>query len=365
MTTARLDVATPALVVDLEVLDANIAAMASRAAGLGVALRPHVKTHKCVEIARRQVAASGSTALTVATVSEAEVFAAAGFDDLFIAYPLWVDDALATRLRQVARSARVLIGCDSVAAARQAGSMLRDAPLGVLVEVDSGHHRSGVAPSAAAEVARAALDAGLRVDGVFTFPGHSYAAGTVDDAARGRRAGAADEHVALAAAASALRSAGVSTDVVSGGSSPSMAFASVAGLTELRPGAYVFNDAQQWELGACDSSSIALTAYATVVSHAGGRLVLNVGSKVLGADRAPYATGSGRLLDHPNARIVQLSEHHAVCDLGSERLPELGSIVRAVPNHCCNAVNLTDELVIVQGGVQIDTWRVAARGANT
>ena len=114
--------------------------------------------------------------------------------------------------------------------------------------------------------------------------------------------------------------------VISGGSTPSLA-ATGDGLTETRPGVYVFNDAQQWELGACTPEQIALTCHATVVSHAGGRLVLDSGSKVLGADRAPWASGFGRLLDHPDARIVILSEHHAVADLHGAPLPALGSVV--------------------------------------
>ena len=147
------------------------------------------------------------------------------------------------------------------------------------------------------------------------------------------------------------------------GSTPSLA-ATGSGLTETRPGVYVFNDAQQWELGSCDAAAIALTAHASVVSHAGGRLVLDSGSKTLGADRAPWATGAGRRLDYPEARIVQLSEHHAVAEVDG-LLPPLGSIVRVVPNHACNAVALADELVILAQGRQLARWPVAARGRNS
>lgn len=352
---------TPHLVVDADVLEANIARMARVGVDAGVALRPHVKTHKIPEIAALQHDA-GAQGLTVATVGEAEVFAEAGFDDLFIAYPLWLDADAGRRLVRVADRARIAVGCDSLEAAK---NLLRVAgrDYDVLVELDSGQHRSGVSPTNAGELAAGIAGLGFTVRGAFTFPGHSYSRETRADAAQ-------HERDALAMAARMMRTRGVTPDVLSGGSSPSMAYLSTSSgqtddaPTEMRPGAYVFNDAQQWDLGVCGPEDIALTAHATVVSHAGGRLVLNAGSKTLGADKAAWAQGYGRLLDHPDARITQLSEHHAVVGLGDEALPPLGSTVRVVPNHCCNAVNLADEVSVERDGVVIDTWAVAARGRN-
>lgn len=342
---------TPFLAIDLPVLQANIERVAAWADDRGLALRPHVKTHKSPEIAHMQEDA-GVGGLTVATVGEAEVFAQQGFDDLFVAYPLWLDDDRRRRLARLAERATLRVGFDSVEAAR------RLAGTGVtgLVEVDSGHHRSGVAPEAAGEVAAGAVEGGLEVLGAFTFPGHSYAPG-------GRAAAAGGEAGALASVAEALRAAGIEPVVLSGGSTPSLAETG-DGLTESRPGVYVFNDAQQWELGSCSPDQIALTCHATVVSHAGGRLVLDSGSKVLGADRPAWASGFGRLLDHPEARIVILSEHHAVADLAGRPLPPLGSTVRVVPNHACNAVNLVDEYAVLADGGLVDRWAVAARGMN-
>lgn len=342
---------TPFLAIDLPRLQANIDHVAEWADGRGLALRPHVKTHKSPEIAHMQEDA-GARGLTVATVGEAEVFAQAGFDDLFIAYPLWLDDARRGRLGRLAADARVRVGFDSLEAARR----LVGTGVSGLVEVDSGHHRSGVSPDAAGALAARAAQEGLEVLGVFTFPGHSYHP-------EARVSSALGEQDALAAAAASLREAGVEPVVISGGSTPSLA-ATGSGLTESRPGVYVFNDAQQWELGACTPDDIALTCHATVVSHAGGRLVLDAGSKVLGADRPAWASGFGRLLDHPDARIVILSEHHAVADLGGTRLPALGSTVRVVPNHACNAVNLVDEYVVFSEGRTEGSWGVSARGMN-
>lgn len=339
--------ATPYLVVDAERLDANIVRAAEWAAQRGVVLRPHAKTHKIPEIARRQLAA-GAIGLTVATVAEAEVFADAGFADLFIAYPLWLDEPRRRRVAALGEHLRLHVGCDSEEAGRRLPPAAR-----VLIEVDSGHHRSGVAPTATGDLAARLRALGLVVDGVFTFPGHSYTPGS--------RAGAAgQEELALIEAADGLRAVGVDPMIVSGGSTPSLAFSGTAA-TEYRPGVYVFNDAQQWELGSCAPDDIALTCHATVVSHAGGRVILDAGSKVLGADRPAWTSGYGRLLDDPDARITMLSEHHAVVETGTR--PALGSIVRVVPNHACNAVNLVDR-VWVRGLAEPTWWTVAARGAN-
>lgn len=332
---------TPRLVVDEDRLRRNIDRVAARARAAGLSLRPHVKTHKSLEIARLQVDA-GAAGITVATVGEAEVFVEAGFDDVLVAYPLWLDDDRAARLSRLAGRARIAIGVDSAESAARARSLLPDVEL--MVEVDSGHHRTGCAPGEAGEVAAA----GVR--GAFTFPGHSYSPD-------GRSRAAADEARALAEAGRALDAVGVEAPVLSGGSTPSLAHTDAGVVTELRPGVYVFGDAQQWELGSCSPEDVALTCHATVVSHAGGRVVVDAGSKVLGADRAAYSTGFGRLLDHPEARIVKLSEHHAVIELAGR--PPLGSTLRLVPNHVCNAVNLVDELWV---GAQ--RWRVAARGRN-
>lgn len=364
---------TPYLRLDLAKAQTAIAAMAVHAQARGVTLRPHAKTHKSVRLGRMQVAA-GAVGLTVATVGEAEVFAAGGCDDLFIAYPLWVDAAKARRLSAVMDLARVAVGVDSTASLdAMAAHGIRPE---VLVEIDSGHHRTGVPPVAAGAIARYAADAGFVVRGVFTFPGHSYSLAT-------RRSAAADEARALANAAQSFADAGLGAGVLSGGSTPSAAFvgegcggsgdsgtggvggaggAGGAALTELRPGVYVVGDAQQVELGVCRLEDVALTVVATVVSHAGGRVVLDAGSKVLGADRAAWASGYGRVVEAPQARIVALSEHHATLEWGTGVPPALGAQVLVVPNHVCTCVNLADAYALADGTGQ---WPVDARGRNS
>jgi D-serine deaminase-like pyridoxal phosphate-dependent protein len=352
------ELTTPYLAVEIDALERNLVAMAETARARSLSLRPHVKTHKSLEIAARQVE-HGATGISVATISEAEVFVSAGFKDVFIAYPLWVDRSRGTRLRSLAERCSLLVGIDSLegaeALSRNTG---RQGGFDVLVEIDSGHHRSGVAPGAAAGLALAAVRAGLSVRGIFTFPGHGYGPGRAVQAA-------ADEARALALATQGLVSAGCEVGVVSGGSTPTAALSDAGVLSEMRPGVYVFNDAQQLEMGTCVMGDVALSAAATVVSRASGRPVLDAGSKVLGADRPSWASGYGRVVEEPDARVCALSEHHAtVAWPESSPLPELGTVLRVVPNHVCSAVNLAEELVVVRGGVVLDHWRVAARGAN-
>lgn len=364
-----LDLPTPCVIVDRDVLDRNLRTMAATAARLGIALRPHAKTHKCVEIARRQIDL-GATGLTVATVSEAEIFAEAGFGDLFIAYPIWPSPRVAARLRSLAERVPLRVGVDSEESAE---ALARAVPgLHVLVEVDSGHHRSGVAPGAAGALAASAEKAGLTVRGVFTFPGHAYGPERQLPAAR-------EESAALARAAAIMTAtgitgaaglteveAGLGAGVRSGGSTPTAALTSADVLTEMRPGVYVFGDAQQLELGTCGWDEVALTVLSTVVSRSGNRFILDAGSKVLGADRQEWATGFGRVVEHPDARIVALSEHHATVALpDGVPLPRLGDVLRVVPNHVCTTVNLADELVVTAADAEVDRWRVAARNANT
>jgi D-serine deaminase-like pyridoxal phosphate-dependent protein len=363
--TIPADVDTPEILVDVDVLDRNIARMARAVQAKGLVLRPHAKTHKIPEIAARQLAA-GAVGLTVATIGEAEVFAASGVQDLFIAYPLWVSPQKAARLRKLAAGAKISVGVDSAAGASTLGAGLGDAAgeISVLVEIDSGHHRSGVQAEAAAAVARAASDAGLKVAGVFTFPGHSYAPGMPVEAA-------AQEQDALRRAAEALSAAGFGAAVRSGGSTPTALLTEGSAATEVRPGVYVFGDAQQLELGRCALEDIALTVAATVVSHhplnpdTPPRFILDAGSKILGSDRPAWASGFGRLMDHPGARITALSEHHSTVEWHDDGAPPaIGARLRVIPNHVCLAINLVDEVAVVSQGKLVDRWTVAARGKN-
>jgi D-serine deaminase-like pyridoxal phosphate-dependent protein len=357
------ELTTPAVLVERAVLVRNVAAMAAAMAAMRIDLRPHVKTHKIPEIAALQLEA-GAVGLTVATIGEAETFADAGCDDVFIAYPLWLTAATASRLDALARRCRLSFGVDSPEAARNAGALLgraTRAAVEMLIEVDSGHHRSGATADSLVGIAEAVTGSGLRLGGVFTFPGHSYTPGGAGPAA-------ADEAAALVGAARILEDAGFDVPRRSGGSTPSALLADRNGLTEARPGVYVFGDAQQLELERIGVDGIALCVAGTVVSRHESeprRVILDSGSKILGGDRPAWATGFGRLLDHPEARITALSEHHATVTWpDGARLPELGARLRVVPNHVCLVLNLVDDVWVCDEGAVVDRWSVAARGRN-
>lgn len=365
MGTIPAGINTPEILIDVAKLEKNIARVAQRVAGQGLKLRPHAKTHKMHEVAQRQLDA-GASGLTVATVGEALSFALHGVPKIFIAYPLWINESSAARIIELMKRAKLSIGTDSVAAVQQAAKMLGEkaAKVKLMIEIDSGHHRSGVSPAQAVEIAGAARDLGLRVHGVFTFPGHSYAPEAMDSAIN-------DEHKALAEAACLLREAGHNIKRISGGSTPTAELSDSSVLTEVRPGVYVFGDAQQYELGRTKWEDIALSVATTVVSRHEGdgqiprRIVVDAGSKVLGADRPAWASGFGRVVECPEGRITALSEHHATVQWPEDRkLPAHGTVLRVIPNHVCIAVNLVDSVLAVHPDDTVERWDVASRGMN-
>lgn len=353
---------TPCLVLDLDVVEANLARMAGAIAARGSRLRPHVKTHKSLALARLQLE-HGAAGLTVGTLGEAEVFAEAGFDDLFVAYPLWLSDAKAARLRSVLDRVPLRIGADSaegVARLATAARGARHRP-SVLVEIDSGERRAGVTPAEAPLVARAVRAAGLELAGVYTHGGHAYADPSVVPGA------AADETRLLEAARAALEGDGFEVPVVSAGSTPT-AIASAGGVvTEERPGTYIVNDRQQVGLGAAPPEGVGLVVASTVVSTAvPGQVVLDAGGKTLAKDRPAWAEGFGVLPAYPDARIVRTYDYHGVVEFpdGTPR-PALGEVVAVVPNHACPVFNLADGFVVARGGRALGRWSVDARGRSS
>ncbi|MFB9831702.1 alanine racemase [Actinoallomurus acaciae] len=349
---------TPAVVVDLPTMEGNIRRMATALAERGVGFRPHTKTHKCVEIARRQLDA-GADGITTATIGEAEVFAAAGIRDIFIAYPVWPSSPKARRLAALAERCRLRVGIDSAAAAAPLGDVARG--LEVLIEVDSGEGRTGVPDAgAAADVAGAARAHGLNVVGVFTHGGHSYRS-------PGATGEAADDEVrSLLTAAEALRADGHDVQVLSSGSTPTAIASARDGVTEERPGTFVFGDRQQTALGAVRPEDVAMAVAATVVSVSASprRFVVDAGAKVLSKDGPPTVAGFGAVPTYPDAVVTRTFDHHGIVEIGAGERPSAGEVVTVVPNHACPVVNLADELVIVEDGKIVDRWPVDARCRN-
>jgi len=360
MRVSELD--TPSLLVDLDRLEKNLDRMAQMARSADLELRPHTKTHKTPEIARMQLE-RGAVGIAVAKVGEGEVMAEAGIEDIFVANQV-VGERKVERLAALARRAQVSVGVDSVEAAAplsmafaQEGMRLR-----VLIEVDVGGRRCGVSPERALELARHINTLpGLSLVGLFTYAGQVYSARNDNEVA----GVAAYECRTMAELAQRITPiAGVELRV-SGGSTPtSRHYTGACGLTEMRPGAYVFNDRTQVDRWSARVEDCAQTVLATVISTPEpGRAVLDVGSKALGADRAPESPGYGMLKEDNAARLVRLNEEHGFVDLSeaSVRL-RVGDKVEVIPNHCCVVTNLFDEMIAVRGGDVVETWPVAARG---
>jgi D-serine deaminase-like pyridoxal phosphate-dependent protein len=349
------DIDTPAVVVDTTRLERNLDRMQAAAAAAGAVLRPHAKTHKCLEVGRRQLA-HGAAGLTVATLAEAEAFVADGCPSVFIAYPLWSGSgARPARLAALRERAELRVGVDSAAAAGALAAAVPGAR--VLIEVDSGQHRSGVPVSQVTALAAECRALGLDVIGAFTHPGHAYAKPDPATVA----AAAADERAALAAAGDALKGLTGEAPVLSGGSTPTAEAGVAAPLTEVRPGTYVFGDRQQMVLAGLSEHDVALVVAARVVSAPRpGEAILDCGSKALSSDRPRWLSGHGLILEAPEATIVMLSEEHAVVHGLSAPL-RIGDLVRVIPNHVCTVVNLASELLTADGDKLTGQWRVTAR----
>jgi D-serine deaminase-like pyridoxal phosphate-dependent protein len=352
----RVDTPSPIVLVD--VMQRNIDRMQAFAAEHNLDVRPHVKTHKCVEIGRRQVQ-SGAVGITAGNVGEAEVFAGAGFHDIFLAYPLWPAGTKGQRIRRLAESTQLRVGVDNVPAIDALADAMGDEPdrLQVVVEIDCGARRSGAPPEVAGDLALTARKRGLVPVGVYTYPGH----GSSGPDARERAA--QDQTTALTAAARSFAGVGVTAEVVSAGSTPTVAFSTSSVISEIRPGEYVFGDLDNLRLGACGEDQIALFVAATVVSDwVPGQLILDVGTKALGREGNPdkgYGGIAGR-----KAVLAKLNEYHGFLAVPPGELrPSVGAVLPVVPNHVCPVVNSFEELIVTDSSrTSVQRWPVAARG---
>ncbi len=357
---------TPRLVIDLDIVERNALRMAAAVAERGVGLRPHIKTHKSVALARVQLDA-GAVGVTVGTLGEAEVMVAGGINDVFLAYPSWLDRPKAERLRALLErdGVRFAIGVDSLAgierlAAALSGSVDARRALRVVIEVDPHYGRTGVAPEGAGELAEAMQRAGLTVAGAFTHGGHAYAGGDAIQSA------AADEVSALTSAAESLRAAGIEPEVLSAGSSPTALRATAEPVTEVRPGTYLIGDRQQVALGVSPPDGVAIAVAATVVSDAvAGQVVINAGAKSLTKDVPAYLPGHGHLPAYPEGIIERVSDYHGQVRFpdGANR-PSVGEVVAVVPNHACPVIDLYDTFAATRSGQLVGSWKVDARGRS-
>ena len=341
---------TPVPVVDLGIAEANMARMQAYADAHGIALRPHIKTHKLPGLAKRQLE-HGARGITCQKLGEAEVMADAGIDDIFISYPI-IGEAKAERLAALAARATMRVNVDSSAGIETAARAARHGhEIGIIVEFDSGNRRSGVmtVEAAVALAKQAATTPGLRFDGLMTYPTSEASAAFI------------------AEALPKLAEAGLTPGVLSGGGSPKAVHThELAPVNELRVGTYIYNDRMMVAAGAAGWDDCALTVHVTVISRPEeDRAIIDAGSKTFAADIMPGGAqlGYGHILEYPDARIDRISEEHGMVDLsGCAKKPAIGERLRVVPNHVCPVSNLHDRVATVKDGAFLGFVDVAARG---
>jgi D-serine deaminase-like pyridoxal phosphate-dependent protein len=342
---ATEDIITPVAVVDEEVVERNLARMAKLGADHNIKLRPHAKTHKSAYMAQRQMA-HGAVGLTCATFTEAELFADAGIDDLLIAHPP-VGRPKLERLAALAnRVKRLAVSLDDVGIAKSLPESVE-----VLWEVDPGQHRIGTAPGeptvkAVQELVRAI--GAQRFRGLITHGGHVYAATNQSE----RQLAADQETDSIFTTADMLRQAGIEVRELSVGSTPTAGLALRGGITEMRPGTYIYGDANQVTLGSQRLEDCALAVVATVVSTpAPDRAVVDAGSKALSADlRVAGLDGHGVVLGHDDLTVARLSEEHATVTAFERTCLAIGQRVIVVPSHSCTTVNLHPTVLLTSRG---------------
>ncbi len=364
---------TPAAVVDLDRLERNCARMGERVTRLGARLRPHVKTHKCAEAARLQVRGHFG-GITVSTLAEARAFAAAGFRDITLAVPI-----APRRIAEAAELARrldrftLLTDSEPVVDELEACAAAQGVRLAVMLKVDCGYHRAGVDPTSEASVALAARIArspGLDFRGVLTHAGHAYRCRSAAEVA----AVAAQERSITVTFAERLRRAGIAVPELSIGSTPTIALATdLTGVTEVRPGNYVFFDAFQAAIGSCTLDDAAFFVLATVIGSypERGVALLDAGALALSKDEGPRHVdpecGYGVLIDPrsrralPDVKLHALSQEHGHVrgDAAAIAALPVGATVAIVPNHSCLAAALFERFAVASGDDVVAEWRPA------
>jgi D-serine deaminase-like pyridoxal phosphate-dependent protein len=346
------DFGTPALVVDLDRVERNIARVQALCDRAGMANRPHIKTHKSPALAKMQLAA-GAKGITCQKLGEAEVMADAGIDDILISYNL-LGEARISRLAALSRRVTVTVAADNptVITALAGAGKIAGRPLGVLIECDTGRKRAGVEePREAIALAHLIKQhPDLNFQGFLFYP-------TEQSWPQTQRF--------YDAALSGVREAGLEPRMVSTGGTPNLVnMGRLAGATEHRAGTYIFNDRMMLACGAATQEDCALSVFATVVSRAAAdRGILDAGSKTLTADTGGLEDGFGLILEYPQATIRAFAEEHGFLDLSrSNDRPSVGDVVRVVPNHVCVVVNMFDRMIAVRGDRIVEVLPVAARG---
>ncbi|HEX8423099.1 MAG TPA: alanine racemase [Pyrinomonadaceae bacterium] len=362
---------TPALLLDVARVRRNAERMSARVKSMGARLRPHIKTHKCVQIARLQTTA-GSSALTVSTLAEASWFAARGFTDITYAVPI-EPGKFAAAIELARECERLALLTDDLDTVTQLGAAARasNVRLDLFLKVDCGYHRCGVEPHTkeAFEIPRRIQDAShLRFAGILTHAGHSYHSRNPDELQLIAR----HERDVMVEFAAALARENIPVPVVSIGSTPTISTVEhLEGIDEVRPGNYIFFDAFQATLGSCRFDDCALTVLSVVVHRDASRrkVVIDAGAVALSKDRGAVefdeTCGYGRVLDlegHDlNLRVASLSQEHGMIEVADDTLFEnlkVGTRLRVLANHSCLTAAQHPHYNVFEDGRVVDRWQI-------
>lgn len=364
MKTNIFELDTPALLIDIDKVRGNVEKMQLFAEGIGVELRPHVKTHKIPEIAKMQLE-RGACGIACAKTEEAEIMFAAGIRNIQIANVIVGEAKIRRMIDMIEAGAKLTCGVDSREGAEALSETFsaQGLKLKVLIKIDVGFGRLGVSPEKAVEFAKSISDLpGIEIVGIFSHGGQVYGAKTYDEVRRG----ALNESSIMSKLATEFKKAGFKLSTVSVGSTPGAKFCAIdPGITELRAGNYVYYDMIQVGLGSARKKMCAMTILATVVSiPASDRAIIDAGSKALGLDRGAHGfestSGYGKIIGS-DAEIYRLSEEHGFVR-GEVGKFEVGDKIRIIPNHACRVSNLFDEAYEVSGDYATGVFKISARG---
>jgi len=354
---------TPAVVVDLDVVERNLSRMADYCRDKNLRLRPHAKTHKIPALAKWQLE-KGAQGITVAKIGEAKVMVDAGITDILIAYPVF-GGGKAEKLAELATRANLTVAVDSLEVADAISTELnrKSANVGILVEIDVGFRRCGIASEDEVLALAQKVDAlpNLLFNGLMFFPGHFQ---VVERERAAMRVGVND---LLSRIQNKIKESGLPLTTVSGGSTPTALESHLfVGVNETRPGMYIFNDRTMVGIGVAKEEDCALSVVTTVVSTSvSGRAIIDAGSKTLSSDRYPTGDGKGFALirEDPEAQLEQLTEEHGHVDISrSTREYHVGQRLTVIPNHVCSTVNMHNRIYGVRGDQVETVWEVAGRG---
>lgn len=357
---------TPAVVVDLDVVEKNLKVMHEQALQFGLEHRPHIKTHRCVELAKMQMAV-GSSGITCAKLGEAEIMADAGLDNIFLAYPIIGSDkverllALHKRCSLLRTEVNSYVGAKGISDAFEQAGRICD----VLIEIDGGLNRGGVKlGKPTLEFAESIRDLkGIHVCGLMYYGGVIYHVGQSEEDIRSYTK---KEHDDLIETAAMLKEAGFDMSVLSAGSSFSGKHPDLlAGITEIRCGNYIFNDGSALEVNLAKPEDCALRVIATVASRPDDNtVILDVGSKTLTTDHCNYGPNFGYIVEYPELEMYSLNEEHGFVRSKDPMPLQIGDRVSIVPNHACVVPNVNGEMYAVRSGEFVKMLHVDAKGKS-